>query len=252
LASFSVSGAATDVALSADGSFAYVAGTPGALSVSGFATCDLANVFNNVTLSAPPLAIRPLPNLRVSPSGELAESVLALDPPNVDIFTVTSVQNPPIEQPPLHSGQFFCQAPSVNLDSLDFPPQSFNLGQGNFTPLLMQVAGNGTQVILVAQNIPAVLVLDLTAGTTTAIPLANNPTLRAAAASPDGSQVFVAACDGIHPDHPDTCNSVHIVNTLAGGDIQQVVFTNINTNDSMCNNLGGSSCLPDLIAVKPQ
>jgi hypothetical protein len=249
LASFSVAGTAADVALSADGSFAYVAGTPGALSVSGFATCNLANVFNNATLSATPLAIRPLPDLRISPSGELAESVLALDPPNVDIFTVTSVQNPLTENPP---GQFFCQAPTVTVDSMDFPPQSFDLGQGNFTPLLMQVAGNGTQVIVVAKNVPAVLVLDLNAGTTTAIPLANNPTPLAAAASTDGSQVFVAACDGIHPDHPDTCNSVHLVNTLAGGDIQEVVFTNTNTSDSMCNNLPGIPCLPNLIAIKPQ
>jgi DNA-binding beta-propeller fold protein YncE len=140
----------------------------------------------------------------------------------------------------------------VTVDSVDFPPQSFDLGQGNFTPLLMQVAGNGTQVIVVAQNVPAVLVLDLNAGTTTAIPLANNPVPLAAAASTDGSQVFVAACDGIHPDHPDTCNSVHLVNTLAGGDIQEVVFTNTNTSDSMCNNLPGIPCLPNLIAIKPQ
>ncbi len=250
LASFSVAGTAADVALSADGSFAYVAGTPGALSASGFATCNLENVFNNATLSATPLAIRPLPDLRISPSGELAESVLALDPPNVDIFTVTSVQNPLIENPP-NSGKFFCQAPTVTVDSMDFPPQSFNLGQGNFTPLLMQVTGNGTQVIVVAKNVPAVLVLDLNAGTTTAIPLANNPVPLAAAASTDGSQVFVASCDGIHPDHPDTCNSVHIVNTLAGGDIQEVVFTNTNTSDSMCNNLPGIPCLPNLVAIKP-
>jgi hypothetical protein len=249
-----VSFTATDVAFSADGSFAYAGGTPGALSVSGFDTCDLASLPSLlVTLSATPLAIRPLPNLRVSPSDQLAESVLALDPPNVDIFTVTSAQKPPIEQPP-NSAQFLCQAPSVALDSVDFPPQTFNLGQGNFAPLLMQVAGNGNQVVVVAQNIPAVLVLDLSSGTTTAIPLANSPAPLAASASPDGSQVFVAACDAIHPDHPDTCSSVHIVNTLAGGDTQQVVFTNVNTNDSMCNNLdpSGPPCLPDLIAVKPQ
>ena len=44
------------------------------------------------------------------------------------------------------------------------------------------------------------------------------------------------------------------MNILAGGDLQEVVFTNINTNDSMCNNLdpNGPPCLPDLIAVKPQ
>lgn len=247
LASFSVAGTATNVALSADGSFAYVAGTPGASLVSGFATCDLANVFNDITLSATPLALQPLPSQQLDKAGNWAQPVVAFDPPNVDKFGVK------VDQPALPNHQFLCSEPSVVSDA-DFPQTSFNLGQGNFTPLLMQVAGNGTQVIVVGQNIPAVLVLDLTSGTTTAIPLANSPTPLAAAASPDGSQVFVAACDGIHPDHPDTCNSVHIVNTLAGGDTQQVVFTNTNTNDSMCNNLdpNGPPCLPDLIAVKPQ
>jgi hypothetical protein len=47
---------------------------------------------------------------------------------------------------------------------------------------------------------------------------------------------------------------VHIVNPQNGGDIQQVPFTNRNTNDSMCSNLDPSQppCLPNLIAVKPQ
>jgi hypothetical protein len=246
LTSFSGLGPATNVAFSADGSFAYVAGTPGALSVSvsGFATCDLANVFSDVTLHATPLAIRPLPNQQLDPDGNWAQPVIAFDPPYVEKFWANVIQ------PALPNGNLVCSGPLVH--DTDIPPIFFDLGQGNFTPLLMQVAGNGTQVIVVAQNVPAVLVLDMTAGTTTAIPLANNPTLLAAAASPDGSQVFVAACDGIHPDHPDTCSSVHIVNLLAGGDIQEVVFTNINTSDSMCNNLPGSPCLPNLIAVKPQ
>jgi len=245
LASFSVAGTAAEVAFSADGSFAYVTGTPGASSVSGFATCDSTNVFNDVTLQATPLAIRPLPNQQLDPARNWAQPVVAFDPPYVEKFGVKVIQAP------LPLKQFTCNGTSVVHDT-DIPPTFFNLGLGSFTPLLMQVAGNGTQVIVVAQNVPAVLVLDMTAGTTTAIPLANNPTLRAAAASPDGSQVFVAACDGIHPDHPDTCNSVHIVNLLTGGDTQEVVFTNINTSDSMCNNLPGIPCLPDLIAVKPQ
>lgn len=245
LASFSVARTATAVALSADGSFAYVAGTPAAFSVSGFATCNLTNLFNDVALSATPLAIQPLPNQQLDSKLNWAQPVVAFDPPYVETFGVK------VNQPVLPLNQFTCNGTSAVTDS-DFPHASYNLGEGSFTPLLMQVVGNGTRVIVVAQNLPAVLVLDLTSGTTTAIPLANNPTPLAAAASTDGSQVFVAACDGIHPDHPDTCNSVHIVNTLAGGDVQQVVFTNIHTNDNMCNNLPGTPCLPDLIAIKPQ
>ena len=156
LASFSVAGTATDVAFSADGSFAYVAGTPGALSVSGFATCDLANVFNDVTLHATPLAIRPLPNQQLDADGNWAQPVVAFDPPYVEKFWANVIQ------PALPNGNLVCNGPLVH--DTDIPPTFFDLGQGKFAPLLMQVAGNGTQVIVVAQNIPAVLVLDMTAG----------------------------------------------------------------------------------------
>jgi len=233
-------GSPTDVAFSADGSFAYVAGAAGN-SLSTVATCNLAGL-GSVVGTAIPIKIFPLPNVQTS-GAFTVQNVAALAPPNIDIFSAEFSQNP------LGKGQFTCNSPNLNSLTL---AGSFDLGQGNFTPLLMQVTGNGTQVIVVAKNVPAVLVLDLNAGTTTAIPLANNPNPLAAAASTDGSQVFVASCDGIHPDHPDTCNSVHIVNTLAGGDIQEVVFTNTNTSDSMCNNLPGTPCLPNLIAIKPQ
>ncbi len=253
LTSVGISGGATDVAFSADGSFAYVAGTPGN-TVSGYSVCTTNNVPDNVLNGVPvpgfPLAISPLPSLQFDHLGRLAQSVLALTPPTIDIFTVGFVQNPLVEQPP-NSGKFFCQPPTVQPDDVDFPPKSFNLGQGTFTPLYMQVTGDGSQVILVAQNIPAVLIFDVNGGTTTAIPLANNASPLAASATLDGTQVFVAACDADHVN-PNTCGSVHIVNTQSGGDIQQAVYTNVNTNDNMCNNLPGTTCLPNLIAVRPQ
>jgi hypothetical protein len=67
----------------------------------------------------------------------------------------------------------------------------------------------------------------------------------------------VAACEEFEDNNPTKAclvGSVHIVNPLNGGDIQQVPFTNRNTNNSMCTNLDPSQppCLPDLIAVKPQ
>jgi hypothetical protein len=248
-----VATSATDVAFSADGSFAYVAGTPGAASVSGFATCDLANNLPGVPISGAPFAVRPLPNLQLDPLGRLAQSVLALDPPNADIFTVAIEQNPLIEQPP-NSGHFFCQAPTVQLDDT-VPSHTMNLGQGNFTPLYMQVVGNGSQVIVVADKIPAVLVVDVNQQATTPIALVNNAVPRAASASTDGSQVFVAACDAFtnnDPTQPCASGSVHIVNTLSGGDLQQVPFVNLNTNNSMCNQPAGPPCFPNLIAVRPQ
>jgi hypothetical protein len=248
-----VATSATDVAFSADGSFALVAGTPGAASVSGFATCDLANNLSSVPTSGVPFAVRPLPDLQFDPLGRLAQSVLALDPPNADIFTVVFAQNPLIEQPP-NSGHFFCQAPTVQLDD-QVPSRTINLGQGNFIPLYVRVVGNGSQVIVVGKNIPAVLVTDLNQQTTTPIALVNNAVPRAASASTDGSQVFVAACDAFtnnDPTQPCASGSVHIINTLSGGDFQQVPFVNINTNNSMCNSATAPPCFPNLIAIKPQ
>ena len=256
LTSVALTGSATDLAFSADGSFAYVAGTPApGNSVSGFATCDAQPTFADppsppnfdfVTTPGIPLKVFPLPD---------AQHVLALDPPSIDIFSTSDTLLP------LPDNQFVCDGrnldivpPGVNIDpTVNFPQsaQSFNLGQGNFTPLFAQVTGDGSQVILVAKNIPAVLVFDVNGGTTTAIPLANNASPLAASATLDGTQVFVAACDADHVN-PNTCGSVHIVNTQSGGDLQQAVYTNVNTNDSMCNNLPGTTCLPDLIAVRPQ
>ncbi len=163
-----------------------------------------------------------------------------------------------MEQPP-DSGKFFCQPPTVQLDNVDFPPKSFNLGQGTFTPLYMQVTGDGSQVILVAKNIPAVLVFDINGGTTSAFPLADNALPVAASATLGGTQVFVAGCQTLFKDdqNHERCSSgasVHIVNAQSGGDIQQVVYTNVNTSDSMCSNLDPAThpCTPNLIAVRPQ
>jgi hypothetical protein len=252
LTSVALAGAASDLAFSADGSFAYVAGTPGN-TVSGYSVCTTNNVPDNVLNGVPvpgfPLAISALPGLQFDNLGRLAQTVVALTPPTIDTFTVGFVQNPLIEQPP-NSGRFFCQPPTVQLDNVDFPPKSFNLGQGTFTPLYMQVTGDGSQVIVVAKNIPAVLIFDVNGGTTTAIPLVNNASPLAASATQDGTQIFVAACDADHAN-PNTCGSIHIVNTQSGGDIQQAVYTNLNTNDSLCNNLP-TTCIPNLIAVRPQ
>lgn len=248
LVSVPVSPSATDVKFSADGSFAYVAGTPGN-NVSAFSTCTLPPVgsvdLGNVSTSGKPLQIFPLPNVTEAPLSPeqslITQNVIALEPPNIQLLTAQ------FTRAPLPQDQFVCNLPVVSFGSS--PPVS--LGQGAFTPLLIQVTGDGSQVIIVAKNIPAVLVFEVNGSTTTAIPLANNASPLAASASRDGTQVFVGACDG-EPTNPNTCGSVHIVNTRSGGDIQQAVFTNINTNDNMCNNLPGTVCLPDLIAVRPQ
>ena len=119
----------------------------------------------------------------------------------------------------------------------------------------MRVVGNGSQAIVVGKNIPAVLLVDVNQHTTTPIALVNNGLPLAASSSTDGSQVFVAACDAYtnnDPTQPCTSGSVHIINTVSGGDFQQVSYVNLNTNNSMCNSAGAPPCFPNLIAIKPQ
>jgi hypothetical protein len=252
LSSVPVATSVSDVKFSADGSFAYIAGTPAANLVSGYATCDTptTNVLNGVSITNTPVALYPMPMLPLNPHGNTTQPVLVLDPPNVDMFGVT------VEQNPLLYDHFVCAPPTVTLDTT-YPKTSFNLGQGNFTPIYSQLVADGSQLIVVAKNIPAVLLFNTLSGTTTSVPLVNGASPLSASASTDGSQVFIAACDQYAPDGV-TCasGSIHLVNTQSGGDFQQVPYVNINNNNdhNMCDNGGNPApqCLPDLIAIKPQ
>ncbi len=264
---------AYSITSSIDGSFTYVGVPPVSSmpsgSVSALANCDTpatSVLVNNVgtpitgipvagtpfTANPPgagPLAIYPLPTVQFDSQGNPTEVVLALDPPNIDMFGVN------VTQSPLPDGQFVCTPPSVTFDSNYFPQGSYNLGQGNnFTPVYSQLVADGTEVIIVARKIPAVLLFNVSNGTTTSIPLVGNTDPLSASASTDGSQVYVAACDQYEGT---TCaaGSVHIVNTINQGDFQQVPYVNINddNNTNMCNNQGTNAplCVPNLIAIRP-
>jgi hypothetical protein len=247
----------TDAAFSADGSFAYVAGTPVG-AVSGFATCNQADIGTSPVLSASPVRIFPLAETEEivdhSPAdrSEITQNLLAVAPPNVQLLTAKFARDP------LPDGKMTCNPPSTSFTAP--ANQIFNLGQGNFTPLYMGLAGSGPQfgekIVVVAQNVPAALVFDANAKNTSAFPLVNNAFPLAASASPDGSQIFVAACEAFKNGDPKQCTagSVHIVNTQSGGDIQQTPFTNPNTQNSMCFGLDPNTtfCVPNLIAVRPQ
>jgi DNA-binding beta-propeller fold protein YncE len=254
LLSVPVSAGVTDLAFAADGSFAYVAGTPGS-SVSAFSTCEIPGIgsvdLGSVGTPRLPSRIAPSPDVQEFPLDEnhsrITQKVIALEPGDAGSSTRIQSLTAQFQRNPLPENQFTCNLPVLSSFTASSP---VDLGFGNFTPLLMQVTGDGSKVILVAENVPAVLVFDLASGTTQSIGLVNNPAPLAAAASLDGTQVFVAACDADH-ENPNTCGSVHIVNIVGGGDIQQAVYTNINTNDSICNGLD-VPCLPNLIAVRPQ
>jgi hypothetical protein len=245
---------ASDVAFSADGSFALLAGVP-ANGVSGFATCDLAAIAGGSVSGLPvtPLRIFPIPGVQDveinSKQSIVTENFVALEPPVLQILTAAFTRDPQMD------GKGVCNDPQMNIPLTSFAKgSSVNLGQGSLSPLYMRVVGNGTGVVVVAKLVPAVLFVDLIQQTTTPAPLANNGLPLAASASSDGTQVYVAACDVYPNNDPTHCmsGSVHIINTLNGGDIQQVPYTNFNTSNSMCTVATAPPCFPDLIAVKAQ
>jgi hypothetical protein len=257
LTSVPIATSVTDVKFSADGSFAYVAGAP-ASAVSAYSTCSQPNIgsvdIGTAATTSTPLQIFPSPVIPppVSVDGFLwtTQTVLALEPPSIEFLTAQ------FRQDPIGDGEFTCNPPVILPGSFK-KGASFNLGQGNFNPVYTQLVADGTEVIVVARKIPAVLLFNVSSGTTTSIPLVGNTDPLAADASTDGSQVYITACDQYAQDGK-TCiaGSVHIVNTISQGDFQQVPYININDNNdvNMCNSQGGNAplCLPNLIAIRPQ
>jgi len=249
---------ATDVKFSADGSFAYVAGAP-AGSVSAYSICSGPTApsvkIGTVTASSTPLKIFPSPAVQAGAQA-LTQTIFALEPPNIEFLTAEFTQVPLPVMLPNTAPQLTCNPPDmVSFSSV----ASVNLGQGTFDPIYTELAGDGTEMIIVARNVPAVLMFNVANKTTTSIPLVGNPNPLSASASSDGSQVYVAACDS-YPNNdttkPCASGSVHIVNTISQGDLQQVPYVNINQNNNpnMCNGQGTGAplCLPNLIAIKPQ
>jgi hypothetical protein len=256
LASVSTAAPGTDIEFSADGSFAYVA-QASANSVSTYSTCSLPTMasaeIGSVATSSAPVKIFPSPLIQADPLG-LTQSVLALEPPNIEFLTAQEfTQVPILYQSPL---KLTCIPPTIQSFTKG---ASFNLGQGSFDPIYSQLAADGTEVIVVARHLPAVLLFNVNNGTTTSVPLVGNPDPLSAAASTDGSQVYIAACDQYpnnDPTQPCAAGSVHIVNTISQGDFQQVPYVNVNDNNNpnMCNSQGSAAplCLPNLIAIRPQ
>jgi hypothetical protein len=262
---------ATDVEFSADGSFAYVAGAPTS-SVSAYSTCaipaDVSVNLGSVAVANQPLKLFPSPRIAPLQTGSdwITQNIFALEVPpansdqstGLQVLTAQFTQDPIPYQDPL---QFTCNPPIAAPGNSFFTAAApVNLGLGNFTPLYSQLVADGTELIMVAPNISAVLVFNVGNGTTTSVPLVNNATPYDAAASTDGGQVYVAACDQ-YVNGACTLGQVHIVSTttsnpLGQGDFLQVPFININDqkNNNMCNGLGTNAplCGPNLIAIRPQ
>ena len=214
----STTNVANDVSFLSEGAFAYIAGgNPNGVTVGR--TCDNA-IVGTVTTSSAPAIIKTLPN---------ATQVLGLAPPLIDVISV----NPPQLNPPPITG---CQPTVIN------SPQSFNLGQGAFTPRQLLIAPDSTKAYVVAANLPSILVFDVINQISSAIPLNGNTVPLRAALTLDGNLLYVAADDGL----------VHVLSTLSGGDIAEISFPSTPTTpDYLCPNSPPVACKPDLIAIQP-
>ena len=262
------------MAFSADGSFAYVAGSSGNTgSVSAYSTCALAGEASGLLPNgtAPttgvPMQLLTAPVVThfnnqagtctvTTPqqnSCPISQNVYVFEPPNIQVLTAqfSQVSNALLTQPT----QYSCNAPNIpNVNDFSVTA-NYTLPGGQFTPVYANLVNNGSELIVVARYIPSVYIFSN--GTTQTIPLESSYDPRWASASEDGNFVFVAACDQYQsnsPTQPAPCiaGSLHVVNTSGNGTDQKVPYIN-NTTNNMCSGLGAGApyCYPDLVAVKP-
>ena len=217
---------ANDVSFLSEGAFAYVAGGESG-KVTVWRTCDngLADRVPEIgQFPTVPTTIKTLPGAaRLLPSDSPNTfHLLALVPPDIDIISVNAT--PSGCTPPVSNG----------------PVSSFNLGQGNFVPKQLIVSQDGSTAYVIASNLSGILVFNVPGQVASAIALAGNPMPLSASLSPDGTLLYVGANDG----------TVHVVSTVAGGDVKQIPFP-----QGLCQNSAGQplsiTCNPDLVAVKP-
>jgi hypothetical protein len=213
---------ANDVSFLSEGAFAYVAGGA-ASALSVWRTCDNGRA-DTVAVPAVPTFITTLPGAaKLLPSDTPATfHMLAVDSPGIDIVSVNTAP----------SG---C-TPAVT----DGPVSSFSLGHGDFVPKQLILSQDGTTAYVITSNLNSILVFNIPGQASSAISLAGNPMPLSAALTPDGTLLFVGASDG----------TVHVVSTVAGGDILQIPFP-----EGLCQDSSGRpfpiTCNPDLLAVKP-
>src|ERR1700674_551348 len=224
---------ANDVSFLSEGAFAYVAG--GApLATTVWSTCHSSTINNTpvdiIPMPAVPSFIRTLPGPGQLVLGDTASTfhLLAVNPPNIDIISANA---------PLLNPWTGCTPAVIDNNPL---PTSFNLGQGNFVPKQLILSQDGLTAYVITSNLSSILVFNIAGQTSTAITLTGNAIPLSATLTPDGSLLYVGASD----------QTVHVVNTASGSDIQQISFP-----QSLCRNSIGQpapvTCLPDLIAVKP-
>jgi len=232
LKKISLTAPANAVSFSPEGAFAFVSGGSTTSSVTAWTTCGLTSALtNDVVLPTTPsflLALgRDATNLAAPPTFNTATtttSILAVDPPGVDLFRVSRA--PEGCSPTASSGT----------------ATSFNLGQGSFVPTQLIVSQDGSSAFVIVSDRAAVLVFNIFNQTSSAIPMSGDAIPVRASLTPDGTRLYVAATDG----------QVHILDTRNGSDIQQLSFPTDATTllSGLCSGVT-FTCNPDLIAVKP-
>jgi hypothetical protein len=194
LQTITLTGTANDVAFHPEGGFAYVAGP--STSITPYRTCDNAPISGGTVNTANnPLIIRALPD---------GSTLLVLDPPNIDLVSVTSLTS------------LLCTGTVTNTTS------SFDLGEGNFIPSQFFVSPDGSTAYILGNSsagppparLPFVMVFNVNTQTSSALSLSNNATPLSASLAPDGKLLFAGADDG----------TVHVIDTTSGLDTQQVTF----------------------------
>ncbi|MGO9126274.1 MAG: hypothetical protein ACLP6G_15490 [Terriglobales bacterium] len=207
----SLTAPANDVTFLAEGAFAYLAGgNPSGVTVER--TCDNAQA-DTVNVAPVPSFLKTLPD---------ATGVVTLIPPEIGVIQVSTTPTG-------------C-APSVS-DSLT----TFDLGRGNFLASQLILSLDGSTAYIVTPDFNSVLVFNIGAQTSSAIPLVGTGFPLRASLTPDGTQLFVGSSDG----------TVHVLQTDVGADIEQITFP-----AGLCQNAAGQpfpgvTCNPDLVAAKP-
>jgi hypothetical protein len=116
----------------------------------------------------------------------------------------------------------------------------------------------------VTENSGTILVFSVANKTTSAITLTGNAIALQASLTPDGRFLYVGAEDVPPPldsTFPAALGTVHLVDTLSGVDVQQIVFPqNEQVPQPFCLGPGNpplpppspvTYCYPDIVAVKP-
>ena len=227
----------TQVSFLPEGGFAYIAGGA-ASSITAWKTCtDVQETGQTVATPSTPNFMKALSKSLSAGGTTFDQSVLAVDPPGIDLFGAqVSVPNPaPTTSCPLDLTN---STASITTSG----PSFFNLGQGSFVPTQLIVSQDGLRAYILASTLGSVMVFNVANQTSSAIPLAGDAIPIQGSLTADGNQLYLAASDG----------QVHVLDTQTGADIQQISFTTDTTTLQAGLCIGSTfTCNPDLVAVKP-